>query len=129
MLYVDNLDPVHLRELTPKDFYYAQLLRNKEESLLSIIDRLVLNPEVVDFMPARAFRVVITWMAENLIEENLLSVENWLEIGFHLCKQRWDESLDWLETQPMSKIHTMIQIVKNYSEEQEKQMKKSAKKK
>jgi hypothetical protein len=46
-----------------------------------------------------------------------------------LCKQRWDQSLDWLEAQPISKILTMIQIVKNYAEEQEKQMKKSAKKK
>jgi hypothetical protein len=66
------------------------------------------------------------WIAENLLEKNILSVENWLEIAYHLCKQRWDSSVDWLEGQPMSKITAMIEVVKKHAEDQEKEMKKSS---
>lgn len=91
--------------------------------------RLLLNPEVLDEVTISETRAVIQWMSTTLFEQNILTVENWLEIAYHLCKQRWDSSVDWLETQPMSKIQTMIQIVKNHAEEQEKEMKKSARKK
>lgn len=57
-----------------------------------------------------------------------MSVENWLEIAFHLNKQRWDQSIDWLEAQPMSKIKTMIEINKKFADEQEAQVKKSSRK-
>jgi len=91
--------------------------------------RLLLNPEILDEATISETRVVIQWMSTTLFEQNILTVENWLEIAYHLCKQRWDSSVDWLETQPMSKIQTMIQIVKNHAEEQEKEMKKNARKK
>ena len=91
--------------------------------------RLLLNPEILDEATISETRAVIQWMSTTLFEENILSVENWLEIAYHLCKQRWDSSVDWLETQPMSKIQTMIQIVKTHAEEQEKEMKKNARKK
>ena len=68
-------------------------------------------------------------MGETLLNQNILTVENWMEVSYHLCKQRWDSSMDWLETQPMSKIQTMIEIVKKHAEEQEKQMKKNSRRK
>jgi hypothetical protein len=46
-----------------------------------------------------------------------------MEVSFHLCKQRWDQSMDWLENQPMSKIRVMISVLENYAEEQERLMK------
>jgi hypothetical protein len=66
---------------------------------------------------------------DNILEGKVLEVENWLELAFHLCKQRWDNSVDWLETQPMSKIMLMLDIVKKHNEQQEDAMKKSAKRK
>jgi len=60
-----------------------------------------------------------------LLNEKILQVENWMEISYHLCKQRWDSSIDWLETQPMSKILMMINIIEKHAEEQEAQMKKN----
>ena len=69
------------------------------------------------------------WVGDNILSENVLTVENWLEVAYHLCKQRWDSSVDWLEQQPMSKVQTMIQVVKSHAEEQEKEAKKSAKRK
>jgi hypothetical protein len=74
-------------------------------------------------------RKAVTWVAETLLDKTILSVENWLEVAYHLCKQRWDSSVDWLETQPMSKINAMIDVVKRHAEEQEKEMKKAARKK
>jgi hypothetical protein len=56
-------------------------------------------------------------------------VENWLEVSFHLCKQRWDSSVDWLETQPMSKIFAMLDIVKSHVESQNDEIKKSSRRK
>jgi len=90
---------------------------------------LLLNNEILDEATATEFRQVIKWVAEVLLNQNILTVENWMEVSYHLCKQRWDQSMDWLETQPMSKIQTMIEIVKKHAEEQEKQMKKNARRK
>lgn len=72
---------------------------------------------------------MIKWVVETLLDKTVLTVENWLEVAYHLCKQRWDSSVDWLETQPMSKINAMIDIVKRHAEEQEAQMKKASRKK
>ena len=119
----------HVREVKPKDFYYAQILRQQEEGFIPLIQRLLLNPDCLDLVTIAESRAVFKWISETILQQNVLAVENWLEVAFHLCKQRWDSSLDWLEEQPMSKIQTMIQIIKNHADEQEKAMKKSAKKK
>jgi hypothetical protein len=74
-------------------------------------------------------RTAIKWVVETLLDKTVLTVENWLEVAYHLCKQRWDSSVDWLESQPMSKITAMIDIVKRHAEEQEAQMKKASRKK
>ena len=107
----------------------AQTLRQKEEGYLPLVLRLLLSQEALDEVTISEARAVIQWTSTTLLEQNILTVENWLEIAYHLCKQRWDSSVDWLEAQPMSKVQTMIQIVKNHAEEQEKEMKKNARKK
>lgn len=58
-----------------------------------------------------------------------MSVEAWLETAFHLCKQRWDSSIEWLEIQPVPKILLMVDIVNKFVKEQNDEMKKSARKK
>jgi hypothetical protein len=116
----------HLREVQPKDFYFAQLLRQQEGSMLELVERVILNKEVLDIAQVPQVKAMADWASKNIMEGNILTVENWLETGYHLCKQRWDQSMDWLETQPMSKIQTMIDIVKNHAEEVEKAQKKAA---
>lgn len=120
---------VHIREVKPKDFYYAQLLRQKEQGFIPLVLRLVLNPDSLEFITVPQTRAIFEWVSETVLQQNVLTVENWLEIAYHLCKQRWDASVDWLEEQPMSKIQTMIEIVKKHAEDQEKEMKKSARRK
>ncbi len=104
-------------------------MRQAERSQLEIVERLLINPEAFDEATAHQTRKVIEWAIENLLDKTILTVENWLEVAYHLCKQRWDSSIDWLETQPMSKINLMIDIIKKHNEEQEKEMKKNARKK
>lgn len=116
---------IHIREVVPKDFYLAQILRTKESSLMPLLCRLVKNREVLEEFPAPVFKKFVNWAIENVLEENILTVENWLEVCFHLCKQRWDQSSDWLEGQPMSKIRAMIDIVERFAEAQNDAMKRS----
>ena len=119
----------HVREVKPKDFYFAQLLRQQEEGFILFFQRLILNPESLDKATIAETRAVFKWVSESVLHQNVLTVENWLEVAFRLGKQRWGPSLDWLEEQPMSKVQAMMQVVKNYADEQEKAMKKSSKKK
>lgn len=119
----------HFREVTPKDFYLAQVLRQSERSQLELVQRLLLNQTVLDEATASETRKAVKWVVEALLDQTILTLENWLEVAYHLCKQRWDSSIEWLETQPMSKINLMIEIVKKHADEQEKEMKKNARKK
>jgi len=91
--------------------------------------KLLVDDSILDEASASDTRKAITWAIENLVNETILTVENWLEIAYHMCKQRWDQSIDWLETQPMSKVNLMIEIIKKHADEQEKAMKKNARKK
>jgi hypothetical protein len=94
-----------------------------------LLERLLLNEETLETCSAQVARQVFNWVSITLLDRTILTVENWLELAYHLCKQRWDSSVDWLETQPMSKINAMIDIVKKHAEEQEKEMKKASRKK
>ena len=129
MVHFPDDSVLHFREIMPKDFYLAQVLRQSDRSQLELVDRLLLNQEELDFITSTQFRQCMKWVGEVLLDKTILTVENWLEVAYHLCKQRWDSSIDWLETQPMSKIQTMIEIVKKHAEDQEKEMKKNARKK
>jgi hypothetical protein len=119
----------HFREVTPGDFYFAQVLQQSERSQLELIERILINSDILDETTSTQTRYAVKWAVENLLDQTLLTVENWLETAYHLCKQRWDSSIEWLETQPMSKINLMIDIVKKHAEEQEKEMKKNARRK
>lgn len=116
----------HFREVTPKDFYLAQVLRQTERSQLELVERLLIDESVLDQANASQTRQAIKWAVEALLDKTILTLENWLEVAYHLCKQRWDSSIEWLETQPMSKINLMIDIVKKHAEDQEKEMKKNS---
>jgi hypothetical protein len=126
---VPNGPVFHFRELTPRDFYLAQVLRQSDRSQFELIVKLLVDDSILDEASASDTRKAIIWAVENLVNETVLTVENWLEIAYHMCKQRWDQSIDWLETQPMSKINLMIEIIRKHADEQEKAMKKNARKK
>jgi hypothetical protein len=119
---------LHVREIIPKDFYLAQVLRQKEQNCIPLVERVILNPEVVENIPFRVFENYLKWILENIFYEKIYPLEKWMEVSFHLCKQRWDQSMDWLEMQPISKITLMIEICNKFAEQQEDEMKKASRK-
>ena len=123
---MDDHPPVHFREVCPKDFYLAQILRDKDESVLPLFDRITLEDSSLDVFSVPQAKKLLDWVVNELLLEKIMTVENWMEASYHLCKQRWDSSIDWLEGQPISKILTMISIVNKHAEQQEAQMKKAS---
>jgi hypothetical protein len=121
---------LHFREITPKDFYLGQILRQQKRSFMELVTRLMLSDdELLDRIPAKRFTTVVKWITENLLEERLFTVENWLKTAFHLCKERWDSSIDWLESQPISKILVMISVMNDFHERQADEAKKASRRK
>ena len=84
--------------------------------------------DALDNIPGSAIAPLMPWAMKELIEERIMTIEQWLEMAFHLCKQRWDDSIEWLETQPMSKILLMARVQNKFNEEQNREMKKSSRK-
>jgi hypothetical protein len=121
---------LHFREITPKDFYLGQILRQQKRSFMELVTRLMLSDEeLLDQVPAKRFNTVVKWISENLLEERLFTVENWLKTAFHLCKERWDSSIDWLESQPISKVLVMISVMNEFHEKQSEEAKKASRRK
>ncbi len=85
-----------------------------------------LDEESLSFIPARYVNPLAQWMGPNLLEERVMKIEQWLETGFHLCKQRWDSSLEWMEEQPISKILLMSKISSEFAEKQNEEMKRAS---
>lgn len=83
---------------------------------------------MLNLIPASSIGPLVKWMTKELIEERIMKVDKWLEMAFHLCKQRWDESIEWIEQQPMSKVLLMMRIQSQFNEKQEREMKKSSRK-
>jgi len=100
---------------THKALLMIALLMDEDESSL-------------DQLPGSCVSPLTEWMIKELIEERIMKVDKWLEMAFHLCKQRWDDSVTWLESQPMSKVLLMVRIMSKHNEEQNREMKKSARK-
>lgn len=97
--------------------------------MLPLISRLIQNVDDLEYFTLPQTEKIFKWIGEEVINEKVLTVENWLEVSFHLCKQRWDSTVDWLEKQPMSKVLTMISIVEDFAEKQEQEIKKSSRRK
>lgn len=125
------------RELTPRDLYFIEAYKKENgedvpetEFLMELISRLSeVEMDFVMDLPVRDFRVLVRWFSTEILENKVMTVYQWLEIAFHLCKQRWDQSVDWFETQPMSKILTMVDILSKFAEKQNNEMKKSVRRK
>lgn len=124
--------PVHFRDLTPKDFYFIQVLQNEGASdmqmAIEVVTRVLLDEESLEQLTIFETQKAFEWAMENVLKERIMSVENWLQTAFHLCKQRWDSSIEWMETLPVPKILLMIEILNQHVKAQEAEMKKASKK-
>jgi hypothetical protein len=120
------------RELNPKDFYFFSLINNDYPDisqgllLLMLMQRLGnLSEDDLSRLPAKYVKPLSDWIGPTLLEDRVMKIDQWLEMAFHLCKQRWDASIEWLETQPVSKILLMADILSRYVDKQNEEMKRS----
>jgi hypothetical protein len=127
---------LNIRELRPKDYYFFSLINNdypditQTHLILLIICRLAgMQEENLSMIPARFIKPLSEWLGPNILTEKVMTVEQWLEMAFHLCKQRWDSSVEWLEQQPVSKILLMAKLQFNFATKQNEEMKRAARKK
>ena len=123
------------RELTPRDYYFFNLINNdypdinQTHLVILLVMRLAgLDEEDLQLIPKRYIKPLSEWMGPELLQEKVMKVEQWLEVAFHLCKQRWDSSIEWLETQPVSKILLMSHIQSTFIEKQNEESKRAARK-
>ena len=116
---------LQFRELTPKDFYFFSLINNdypdltqSHLSLLLIMRLAGLTEEDLTNIPAQYVKPLTEWMGPELLNDRVMHIDKWLELAFHLCKQRWDSSIEWLEDQPVSKVLLMARIQSEFVEKQ-----------
>lgn len=95
---------------------------------IEVVTRVLLDEESLEQLTIFETQKAFEWAMENVLKERIMSVENWLQTAFHLCKQRWDSSIEWLETLPVPKILLMIEILNQHVKAQEAEMKKAGKK-
>jgi len=133
---VDNYSTHILREVCPRDYYWFALIENDFADVNPLITNLqtlalLLEGDEEDLMlvPKSAVSPLIWWVTENLLNEKVMKLDQWYETAFHLCKQRFDVTMDWMESQPVSKILLMTQVVTKFAKEQEREMKKARRKK
>jgi len=134
---VDGKFTILLREICPRDFYWFSLVENDFPDIspnhlnlliLVLLSDLDEGSELFSLIPSRSLNPLLNWISSELINERVMKVEQWLEMAFHLCKQRWDDSVEWLEVQPMSKILLMSRVLSKFVAEQNREMKKASKK-
>ena len=124
-----------LRELCPKDFYWFATVENDfpdlSPSVTGLLTLLLLldgREEDLELIPKRVVSALSWWIGPNLLNEKLMKLDQWYEVAFHLCKQRFDMTMDWMEDQPVPKILLMIQILTKHAKEQEREMRKARRK-
>ena len=133
---IDNYSTHVLREVCPRDYYWFALIENDFADVNPLITNLqtlalLLEGDEEDLMlvPRSAVTPLVWWMTENLLNEKVMKLDQWYETAFHLCKQRFDVTMDWMESQPVSKILLMTQVITKFAKEQEREMKKARRKK
>lgn len=124
-----------IRELKPKDFYFFSLIENDYPDItpnhlvILLIMRLGgLTEEDLSMIPSRYVQPLASWLGPNILEEKVMKLDQWLEMAFHFCKQRWDSSIEWLEEQPVSKILLMAKILSDFVTKQNEETKRAARK-
>ena len=84
---------------------------------------------ILDQIPKRHIALLNWWIAKELLTEKVMKLDQWYEMAFHMCKQRFDSTMEWMENQPMSKLLLMTNTVTKFAKEQEREMRKARRKK
>lgn len=122
-----------VREIKPKDFYFFSLIENDfpdittNHLVILIIMRLSgMTEDDLSVVPSKYVQPLSEWLGPNIIEGKVMKLDQWLEMAFHFCKQRWDNSIDWFEEQPISKILLMAKILSDFVDKQNEESKRAS---
>ena len=129
---VDETTTYVFRDIIPKDYYWFALVENDFPDLDDTVQILLIicmlldqEEDVLDKIPKKHIGVIGWWLGIELLGEKVMKLAQWYEVAFHLCKQRFDVSMEWLEEQPVPKITLMTQTLTKFAKEQEREMKKA----
>lgn len=123
-----------LRDLIGKDFYFISLIKNEYPQkldtirfILDLILRLSIEPFKIDNeellnLPSNDFNPLVEWVRDNKLK-TIMDLNDWLELCYHLQKQRWTSDTEWLETIPITKVITMSDIQTTFHEKVNKELK------
>jgi hypothetical protein len=84
---------------------------------------------ILDQIPKTHIAPLVWWMGENILNEKIMKLDQWYQMAFHLCKQRFDSTMEWMENQPVPKLMLMTQTLTKFAKEQEREMRKARRKK
>lgn len=118
-----------LREIRPSDFYLISSWRKDGIPETRIRFKILLLLSLGEFRAflknasAKEAMSLLKWLQEELLDGQLMEPKNWLELAYVLSKERWNSSLDWLESQPISKVLAMYDVSLDCYEKQKAAMK------
>ncbi|ATW62764.1 hypothetical protein SCBWM1_gp80 [Synechococcus phage S-CBWM1] len=117
-------EPIHVRELIPKDFYLVASLHDSDQDCYPLLIRLILNPEVLENYTVQETRRLMRWIRKNQIDGNLYEISAWNLMALSLLGGESFVGMEWLESLPMSRITIMMEAKKEYNAEITRQAKK-----
>jgi len=88
-----------------------------------------LDESILDKIPKRHVSLLSWWVSKEVLDEKIMKLDQWYDTAFHLCKQRFDSTMDWMENEPVSKLLLMTHTVSKFAKEQEREMRKARRKK
>ena len=122
--------------MIPKDFYWFQLCENDFPDLGTTLQFLLIlamllddDETILESIPKRHVAPLSWWIGKEILSEKVMKLDDWFKISFHLCKQRFDSTMEWLENQPVPKIMLMTNTLTAFNKEQEREMRKARRKK
>ena len=133
---VDGETTYLIRDVIPKDFYWFQLCENDFPDLDPTLNFLLLlcmfldqDETVLEQIPKNHIAPLSWWIGTEILNEKVMKLDDWYKMSFHLCKQRFDSTMEWLEEQPVPKILLMVNTLTGFNKEQEREMRKARRKK
>ena len=124
------------RDIIPKDFYWFQLCENDFPDLGTSLQFLLIlcllldgDESILQQVKKRHVGPLSWWIGNEILNEKVMKLDDWYKMSFHLCKQRFDSTMEWLEEQPMPKVMLMLNTLTAFNKEQEREMRKARRKK
>ena len=123
------------RDIIPKDFYWFALCENDFPELSNTVQILLIiamlldgDESILGSIPKSHIGPMAWWISKEILPDKVMKLEDWFELSFHLCKQRFDHTMDWFENQPVPKLLLMARTTTKFAEKQNREMKKASRK-